>query len=84
MCIRDRLRAAFKSCCPSLEIYLNGGKLLKSKDPEIRETVDRWLKSVEQAGKEMVLQQEVSEDTAAALKMPLMSAQDYVAWLGMV
>lgn len=80
----EALRAAFKSCCPSLEIYRNCGRLLKSKDPEIRETVDRWLKSVEQAGKEMVLQQEVSEDTAAALKMPLMSAQDYVAWLGMV
>lgn len=79
----DVLRASVASCCPSLEIYRNCGKLLKSKDPQIKATVNQWLKSVEQAGKEMVLHGEVSADTAEALKKPLMSVPDYVAWLGM-
>lgn len=48
----DVLRAAMACCDPSLEIYRNCGKLLKTKDPQIKKTVDIWLAAVERAGKE--------------------------------
>ena len=79
----DVLHAAVACCNPSLEIYRNCGKLLKSKKPSINETVSAWLKIVEQSGREMVLQGNISDHTAAALHMPLMSVPDYVAFLGM-
>ncbi len=77
------LRASVACCNPSLEIYRNCGKLLKSKNPIAEQAVARWLPIVEQAGREMVLQQTVSAETAEALKMPLMSVQEYVSFLGM-
>lgn len=79
----DVLRAAVASCNPSLEIYRNCGKLLKSKKPEIVETVTQWLNVVEQAGKEMIIQRKISEVTAKALNMPLMSIPDYVSYIQM-
>ena len=79
----DVLRAAVACCNPSLEIYRNCGKLLKSKKPEILEAVAQWLNVVEQAGKEMVVQGTISETTANDLNMPLMSIQDYVAYIQM-
>lgn len=79
----DVLRASMAPCAPALEIYRNCGKLLKSRDPKIEAIVHPWLKSVERAGREMALQREVSADTLQDLKAPLMSTQDYVAWLGM-
>ncbi len=49
------LRAAMACCNPSLEIYRNCGKLLKSNKPEVIEIVNKWLEVVEQAGKEMTV-----------------------------
>lgn len=77
------MKAAVACCGPSLEIYRNCGKLLKSKDPSILKIVKAWLRSVEQAGREMVLEGKVSKDTEIALRAPLMSVQEYVAFLGM-
>lgn len=77
------MKAAVACCGPSLEIYRNCGKLLKSKDPSILKIVEAWLRSVEQAGREMVLEGKVSKDTEIALRAPLMSVQEYVAFLGM-
>ncbi len=79
----DVLRAAVACCNPSLEIYRNCGKLLKSKKPEIAEAIARWLNVVEQAGKEMTTQGKISEITAKDLNMPLMSIPDYVAYIQM-
>lgn len=79
----DVLRAAVACCNPSLEIYRNCGKLLKSKDPEIIETVSQWLDVVEQTGKEMAIQGEISEMTEKDLNMPLMSITDYVTYIQM-
>lgn len=79
----DVMRAAFACCQPALEIYRNCGKLLKTGDPEIRKTVNRWLVAVEAAGAEMVQNGQVCEETKAALNMPLMSVPDYVAYIGM-
>ena len=79
----DVLRAAVACCNPSLEIYRNCGKLLKSKKPEIAKTVDRWLNVVEQAGKEMTIQGKISEITAKDLNMSLMSIPDYIAYIQM-
>ena len=78
-------RTAEKFCRPSgtLEIYRNCGKLLKSKKPEIAETIARWLNVVEQAGKELTAQGKISEITAKDLNMPLMSIPDYLAYIQM-
>ncbi len=79
----DVLRATVACCNPSLEIYRNCGKLLKSKKPEIIDLVSPWLKSVEQAGKEMVTQGHISKITEKELNQPLMSIPDYVAYIQM-
>lgn len=79
----DIMKAAFSCCNPSLEIYRNCGKLLKSKSPSVEKTVDIWLQSVQQAGKEMIQNGKVSSDTETALNMPLMSVQEYISFLGM-
>lgn len=77
------LQASVACCNPSLEIYRNCGKLLKSKDSEIIKKVEIWLQSVEEAGKEMVLYGGISSKTQDDLKMPLMSVKEYVSFLGM-
>lgn len=77
------LHAAVASCNPSLEIYRNCGKLLKSGKPGIFDVVAPWLKSVERSGRELVETGKVSKDTLEALNMPLMSVEDYVTFLGM-
>ena len=77
------LRAAVACCNPSLEIYRNCGKLLKSKKPEVAERVAEWLQAVERAGREMCLGGEVSEATARDLEMSLMSVPEYVAYIQM-
>jgi multimeric flavodoxin WrbA len=70
-------------CNPSLEIYRNCGKLLKSKDEAVKKIVDEYLAVVEQAGFEMAHSGEVTEKTKTDLQMPLMSVQDYVKYIGM-
>ena len=79
----DVLRTAVACCNPSLEIYRNCGKLLKSKKPEIIKIVSQWLNAVEQAGKEMTIHGKVSEMTAKDLNMPFMSITDYVTYIQM-
>ena len=79
----DVLHAAVASCNPSLEIYRNCGKLLKSQNPEIIQTVSQWLTVVKQAGKEMVVQGRISEMTEKNLNMPLMSIKDYITYIQM-
>ncbi len=77
------LRASVAYCNPSLEIYRNCGKLLKTKNPIACEKVEQWLKVVERAGREMLVQGNISADIAEALNMQLMSVKEYAAFLGM-
>lgn len=79
----DIMKAVFSCCNPSLEIYRNCGKLLKSKSSIAEKSVHTWLQSVEQAGKEMVLQETITNDTKIALDMPLMSIEEYISFIGM-
>lgn len=79
----DVLRAAVACCNPSLEIYRNCGKLLKTKNPIAKAQVERWLKAVEDSGREMVTQGRVSAAVAQALEQPLLSVSEYRAFLGM-
>lgn len=79
----DVLRAAVASCNPTLEIYRNCGKLLKTKNAAMQARVRPWLASVEQAGLEMVTGGCVTPETADALHQPLLSTAEYVQFLGM-
>lgn len=77
------MKKVFACCDPYLEIYRNCGKLLKSKDPSVSKTVDKYLDAVKQAGYEIVQNLCVSEETKKNLDMPLMSVNEYVKYLGM-
>ena len=77
------IKAAFSCCSPSLEIYRNCGKLLKSQNPAVQPVVAAYLKAVEQTGYEMAVNGEVSAATRAELDKPLMSVPEYVKFLGM-
>ena len=77
------IRAAFSCCAPSLEIYRNCGKLLVSKQESVQERVRAYLQAVEQAGYEFAAHGEVTAETRAQLDAPLMSAAEYVQFLGM-
>lgn len=77
------LKVVMAACNPVLEIYRNCGKLLKSSDSAVQETVKAYLKVVEQAGYELAAAGEVSADTRKDLDMELMSVQEYVKYLGM-
>lgn len=77
------LHASVACCNPSLEIYRNCGKLLRTKNPIAHEKVEQWLKAVEESGREMVAQGNISADVLQALKMQLMSVQEYIAFLDM-
>lgn len=79
----DVLRAAMACANPTLEIYRNCGKLLTSKQPLARERVEKWLSDVERAGQELAVGGEVSVEMRATLAAPLMSVEEYVAFLGM-
>ena len=79
----ETMKAVFSSCNPTLEIYRNCGKLLKSKDNNIKQIVGKYLDSVELAGFEMATQGVVSDETKQKLDMPLMEIQQYVKYLGM-
>ena len=79
----ETMKAVFSSCNPTLEIYRNCGKLLKSKDNNIKQIVGKYLYSVELAGFEMATQGEVSQETKQKLDMPLMEVQQYIKYLGM-
>ena len=77
------MKAVFACCEPSLEIYRNCGKLLKSLDPSVVQVVGKYLEAVRQAGFEKAQGLNVSEETKRALDMPLMSVSEYVKYLGM-
>ncbi len=77
------IRAAFSICNPSLEIYRNCGKLLKSKQEQVQPIVEKYLHALEQAGYEFVSAGNVSEKTMVEVNAPLMSTQEYVQFLGM-
>lgn len=77
------LHAACACCNPSLEIYRNCGKLLKSRDAAVQDTVKRYLRAVEQAGYEMAACGTVRPETRHGLDMPLMSVPEYIKYLGM-
>lgn len=79
----DIMKAVFSSCNPSLEIYRNCGKLLKSKDEKVRARVKEYLQVLEQAGFEMATQKKVSEETKSKLEIQLMSIPEYVQYIGM-
>lgn len=79
----ETMKAVFSSCNPTLEIYRNCGKLLKSKDNNIKPIVEKYLESVELAGFEMATQGVVSDETTQKMDMPLMEIHDYVKYLGM-
>lgn len=77
------IKAAFSICNPSLEIYRNCGKLLKSKQETVQPIVEKYLEVVKKAGYEMISTGDVSEETKVALDMPLMTTAEYVQFLGM-
>jgi multimeric flavodoxin WrbA len=78
----ETLKAAMAPCNPVLEIYRNCGKLLKSTDHTIQETVKSYLKIVEKAGYEMAVAGEVYTSTRENLNMELMPIQEYIQYLG--
>ena len=57
--------------------------MLFRSSPVVEKKVNTWLQSVEQAGKEMVLQGDITNDTKIALAMPLMSVEEYVSLIGL-
>lgn len=79
----DILKLSVSPRKPTLEIYRNCGKLLKSKNEDVQVTVKKYLEVVEQAGYEMATYGEIHEDTKDNLDMELMSTVDYVKYLGM-
>lgn len=79
----ETLKAVMASCSPILEIYRNCGKLLKSKDKAIQAAVKPYLEIVERAGYELAESGQVSEETQTGLTMELMSAEEYIRFLGM-
>lgn len=79
----ETLKAVFSSCNPTLEIYRNCGKLLKSKDINIKLIVNEYLGIVELAGFEMATVGTVTSETKEQLEMPLMNITDYIGYLGM-
>lgn len=79
----DVLRAAMACAQPTLEIYRNCGKLLTSTQPVAQAHVAQWLPAVVRAGKEMGQGGSVSAETARGLAVPLMTTEEYVAFLGM-
>ncbi len=76
------MKAAFACCEPSLEIYRNCGKLLKSQGSAAAK-VGEYLEAVKQAGFEIARGLNVSEETRKQLEMQLMSIDEYVKYLGM-
>lgn len=76
------LRAVMSSCQPVLEIYLSCGKLLKSQDAKIQAKVRQYLQVVDAAGFELAKGGKVSPATRQALDMELMSAPEYVSYIG--
>lgn len=79
----DIIKSSFSICNPTLEIYRNCGKLLKSKQKSVQPIVEKYLSAVKRAGFEMAQNGDVSSDTRASLDMPLMTAAEYVKFLGM-
>lgn len=78
------IRAVFQSCNPVLEIYRNSGKILEKRDhPVYGKVVNEYLNQVEQAGFELVNNQQVSAETKAELDKDLLSTEEYVQFLGM-
>lgn len=77
------MKEVFKSCNPTLEIYRNCGRLLKSKDEKIKKIVDDYLEYVKQAGYEMATKKVVSEDIKMNLEKDLISLEEYIKFLGM-
>lgn len=79
----ETMKVLFASCNPVLEIYRNCGRLLKTKEEELKAIVNEYLQIVEQSGYEMAVQNYVSEETKSKLEMQLMSIPDYVKYIGM-
>jgi len=77
------MKVVFSSCNPTIEIYRNCGRLLKSKDEKIKTVVNKYLQIVAQSGYEMATQNYVSEKTKSKLNMQLMSTPDYVKYIRM-
>ncbi|MGX4601321.1 flavodoxin family protein [Faecalimicrobium sp. JNUCC 81] len=77
------MKEVFKSCNPTLEIYRNCGRLLKSKDEKIKKIVDDYLEYVKQAGYEMATKKVVYEDVKMNLEKDLISLEEYIKYLGM-
>lgn len=77
------IKAVFSCCNPSLEIYRNCGKLLKSRQTSVQKRVSEYLDVVKKAGYEMAVAGEVCETTKKQLSMQLMKPEEYVQFLGM-
>jgi len=77
----ETMKEVMKSADPILEIYRNSGMLLKSKDPEVLETLNEYLEIVSKAGEELASNLEVSENTKNKLNMELMPIQKYVEYI---
>lgn len=79
----ETMKVIFSSCNPTLEIYRNCGKLLKSNDASIKQVVSEYLNAVELAGFEMATKRTVTNETRLKMEMSLMDVNDYIKYLGM-
>ena len=77
------MKQAFACCSPTLELYRNCGRLLKSKRKDVQLVVAQYLDAVGQAGFALASTGAVSDEIRQSLEMPLMSVSDYVSYLGM-
>lgn len=79
----ETLKCVMASCNPTLEIYRNCGKLLKSTDQDVQCMVKKYLEVVDQAGYEMAADGDVSAATREKLELELMPVQEYIQYLRM-
>jgi hypothetical protein len=59
------------------EIYRGGGGLLKSQEPTFRPMIENYKHLLRKAGKEVVKQLKLSEETREQLEQPLLPIQNY-------
>lgn len=77
----DLLKALSQYMNPVLAIYRNSGEVLSSEDldPDVQANIDAFLDALRAAGKELVIDGTVSEETLRRLHAELISDEAYMA-----
>ena len=65
------------NCELAAEIYRGGGGILQSRDPSFQPFLESYKQLLRTAGKEVVLNSKLSEDTMAQLEKPLIPIPDF-------